>query len=99
MHLHIVAFVLTVAGSVLGATTCNGAAELCSRKYSNVSQIGSHDSAFVGSFVTDNQDESVTNQLDAGIRFLQGQVGEDFHISLMIDQMNDFIYGLEVFSD
>jgi hypothetical protein len=52
---------------------CNGNAALCDRLYSNVSQVGAHDSPFVGSWVTDNQDLSVTAQLNAGIRFLQGQ--------------------------
>jgi hypothetical protein len=60
------------AGSVI-ATACNGNAALCSRQYSNVTQIGTHDSAFVGILPTDNQYESVTSQLDAGIRFLQAQ--------------------------
>jgi len=52
---------------------CNGYTELCDRLWSNVSQIGSHDSAFVGNLPTDNQNVSVADQLDAGIRFLQGQ--------------------------
>ena len=52
---------------------CNGNAELCSRKYSNVSQIGSHDSSFVGDLPTENQHFSVTLQLNSGIRFLQAQ--------------------------
>lgn len=55
------------------ATVCNGHAEYCSRIWSNVSQVGSHDSAFVGDLVTQNQHLSVTDQLNAGIRFLQGQ--------------------------
>lgn len=55
------------------ATPCNGNEALCSRKYSNVTQIGTHDSAFVGDLPTDNQDLSVTDQLNAGIRFLQAQ--------------------------
>jgi hypothetical protein len=60
------------AGSV-AAISCNGNAALCSRKYSNVTQIGTHDSAFVGILPTDNQYESLTSQLNAGIRFLQAQ--------------------------
>jgi hypothetical protein len=52
---------------------CNGNAALCDRLYSNVSQVGAHDSPFVGPWATDNQDLSVTAQLNAGIRFLQGQ--------------------------
>jgi hypothetical protein len=57
------------------AQTCNGYAEYCDRIYSNVSWIGTHDSAFVGSTIDPrvNQEESVSAQLDAGIRFLQAQ--------------------------
>ena len=54
-------------------TLCNGHAELCGRKYSNITSVGAHDSAFVGQLPQDNQDVSVTAQLDAGIRFLQVQ--------------------------
>lgn len=57
----------------LAAAQCNGNTALCSRKYSNVTQIGTHDSAFVGVLPTDNQLLSVTDQLNAGIRFLQAQ--------------------------
>ena len=52
---------------------CNGFAELCGRQYSNITTIGAHDSAFVGDLPQDNQDISVTAQLNAGIRFLQAQ--------------------------
>ena len=52
---------------------CNGNAALCSKQYSSVVQIGTHDSAFVGELPTDNQEDSVQSQLDAGIRFLQAQ--------------------------
>ncbi|KIN06468.1 hypothetical protein OIDMADRAFT_38748 [Oidiodendron maius Zn] len=60
-------------GQTVSAGGCNGNAALCSRSYSNVTQVGAHDSAFVGILPTDNQLESVSDQLDAGIRFLQGQ--------------------------
>jgi len=56
-------------------TECNGSSTICSRKYSNVSLIGTHGSAHVGG-IHDwriNQERSVTFQLDAGIRFLQAQ--------------------------
>lgn len=53
---------------------CNGNIALCDRLYSNVSQIGTHDSAFVGILPTQNQGKSVADQLGAGIRFLQAQV-------------------------
>ncbi|KAL8787556.1 MAG: hypothetical protein Q9213_002118 [Squamulea squamosa] len=58
----------------LAEPLCNGHAELCSRKYSNITFIGAHDSAFVGDSPADNQGISVTAQLDSGIRFLQSQV-------------------------
>ena len=57
----------------LAQTLCNGHAELCSRSYSNITSIGTHDSAFVGELPQDNQDVSLEAQLDAGIRFLQAQ--------------------------
>ncbi|KHJ34155.1 putative plc-like phosphodiesterase [Erysiphe necator] len=52
---------------------CNGNEALCSRKYSDVTQIGTHDSAFVGDLPTQNQIYSVSEQLVSGIRFLQAQ--------------------------
>lgn len=55
------------------AAVCNGHSELCDRKYSNITFIGSHDSAFVGTSVADNQDTSVADQLAQGVRFLQAQ--------------------------
>lgn len=55
------------------AQICNGHAELCDRRYSNITFIGSHDSAFVGTDVADNQETSVTDQLAQGVRFLQAQ--------------------------
>ena len=54
-------------------TACNGYPELCTRQYSNITSIGTHDSAFVGLLPQDNQDVSVPEQLNAGIRFLQAQ--------------------------
>lgn len=63
---------LLVQGAV-AATTCNGHAELCDKLYSNVTFIGSHDSAFVGILPVDNQFDSVADQLSIGVRFLQAQ--------------------------
>jgi hypothetical protein len=60
---------------VANITECNGSSTICSRKYSNVSLIGTHGSAHVGG-THDwriNQERSVVFQLDAGIRFLQAQ--------------------------
>ncbi|KAH8902781.1 PLC-like phosphodiesterase [Coniochaeta sp. PMI_546] len=69
----IVGFVLLAAPASVAAAGCNGNTALCSRKYSNVTQVGSHDSAFVGILPADNQYIPVTDQLDFGIRFLQAQ--------------------------
>lgn len=54
-------------------TGCNGHVELCDRKYSNITQIATHDSGFVGILPTDDQDVDIKAQLDAGVRFLQAQ--------------------------
>jgi len=69
---------------VSAQTACNGYAALCNRSYSNVTEIGTHDSAFVGSLPTDNQDINVTAQLDQGIRFLQAQTHLDILGSLTL---------------
>lgn len=55
------------------AAVCNGHSELCDRKYSNITFVGSHDAPFAGTFVADNQDTSVAAQLAQGVRFLQAQ--------------------------
>lgn len=54
---------------------CNGHVELCTRRYSNVTHVGCHNSPFVrpgnsGS----NQELPVRAQLDDGVRFLQAQI-------------------------
>ncbi|KAL2007895.1 hypothetical protein VTN00DRAFT_7877 [Thermoascus crustaceus] len=67
-------FVLFIAAVAAHSTTkCNGHAEYCNRRYSNVSLIGAHDSPFVGPLPQQNQNIEVTAQLNFGIRFLQGQ--------------------------
>lgn len=55
------------------AQICNGHAEFCDRSYSNITFVGSHDSAFVGTSVADNQNTPVADQLAQGVRFLQAQ--------------------------
>jgi hypothetical protein len=55
------------------ATSCNGSPALCTRQYSNITQIGAHNSAFVGQLPSHNQLWSVTQQLDNGVRFLTAQ--------------------------
>jgi hypothetical protein len=73
---------LTLSWVALTQNTCNGRAEYCNRRYSDVSLIGAHDSPFVGSSQVDNQNLSPTGQLDFGIRFLQGQTHLDSDGSL-----------------
>ncbi|KAI0189181.1 PLC-like phosphodiesterase [Xylaria flabelliformis] len=55
------------------AADCNGKAEYCDRKYSQITFAGSHNSGFVGVGPSDNQLTSVSAQLDQGIRFLTTQ--------------------------
>ncbi|KAI1814438.1 PLC-like phosphodiesterase [Poronia punctata] len=55
------------------AADCNGHAEYCDRRYSQVTFAGSHNSGFVGVGPSDNQLQSVSDQLDQGIRFLTTQ--------------------------
>ncbi|KAK1762347.1 PLC-like phosphodiesterase [Phialemonium atrogriseum] len=62
-----------LAGLKAVAAACNGNSALCSRIYSNITQVGAHDSAFVGILLPDNQYVSVAKQLDMGVRFLQAQ--------------------------
>lgn len=68
---------LLLLASILPPThaqpACNGHPALCARQYSNITQIGTHDSAFIGALPQDNQDQPLTTQLNAGIRFLQAQ--------------------------
>jgi hypothetical protein len=66
---------LPFAASVL-AINCNGHAELCDRVYSNVTFIGSHDAPFVGILPSDNQYDSVTTQLNDGVRYFTAQTHE-----------------------
>ncbi|KAL8705973.1 MAG: hypothetical protein Q9201_000967 [Fulgogasparrea decipioides] len=83
-------FLLNLPQSLAGPL-CNGHAELCSRKYSNVTFIGAHDSPFVGDSPADNQGLSVTAQLDAGIRFLQAQSHVNPFKTLSLCHTNCFI--------
>lgn len=56
------------------AANCNGYSELCSKSYSNISYVGTHDSFSVaaGSLAAD-QNYPVTTQLDNGVRMLSNQ--------------------------
>jgi hypothetical protein len=60
------------------ATVCNGHPELCTRTFGNVSFVGAHDSYAVGvDNLAANQDQSVTQQLNDGIRMLQVQAHDE----------------------
>ena len=74
------------AGSILAprntSYACNNSPELCSRSYSNITQLGAHDSPFLTTAnsevfsITDagNQNVNSTAQLTAGVRLLTAQV-------------------------
>ncbi|ODA80245.1 hypothetical protein RJ55_03203 [Drechmeria coniospora] len=64
---------LHFVGVGVDPVACNGHGELCGRRYSDVTMIGTHNSAFVGDSPVHNQYVSVTAQLDMGVRFLQAQ--------------------------
>ena len=48
---------------------CNGHAELCNRKYSNVTQIGAHDSAFVGMYLSRSSSHDLVVYRATGYHF------------------------------
>ncbi|KAL1612443.1 hypothetical protein SLS60_000670 [Paraconiothyrium brasiliense] len=53
---------------------CNNYPELCNRKYSNITEVCAHNSPFVRARnAAANQELTVTQQLNDGIRVLQGQ--------------------------
>lgn len=54
-------------------TTCNGRPEFCTRSYSNITFVGSHDSPFIGELPQQNQNIDIAAQLNMGIRYLQAQ--------------------------
>ncbi|ODH46804.1 hypothetical protein GX48_07103 [Paracoccidioides brasiliensis] len=64
---------LTLPLGLLAQTICNGHPEYCNRRYTDVSFVGAHNSPFVGFLPQHNQEISVINQLNLGIRYLQGQ--------------------------
>lgn len=99
---------LAVLGVVGAAVACNGNDALCSRLYSNVTQVGAHDSAFVGILLPDNQYLSVADQLGMGVRYLQAQTHEKdgniqmCHtscIELDAGSLNDYLKPIKTFLD
>ncbi|KAI0139836.1 PLC-like phosphodiesterase [Xylariaceae sp. FL1272] len=72
--MHTAKSVLPALALAAGASAaCNGQDAYCSRKYSDITFIGTHNSAFVGELPTQNQLESVADQLGMGIRFMTTQ--------------------------
>lgn len=71
----------TPTGSATGSAAlpqntqaCNNYVEFCNRKYSNITEVAAHNSMFTKKRnVARNQDYDVTQQLNDGIRMLQGQ--------------------------
>ena len=71
----------TPTGSATGSAAlpqntqpCNNYVEFCNRKYSNITEVAAHNSMFTKERnVGRNQDYGVTQQLNDGIRMLQGQ--------------------------
>ncbi|KFH44728.1 hypothetical protein ACRE_044750 [Hapsidospora chrysogenum ATCC 11550] len=54
---------------------CNNHVELCTRKYSNITHVGCHNSPFVRpGNAGSNQELPVKTQLNDGVRFLQAQI-------------------------
>lgn len=54
---------------------CNNYVEFCTRKYSNITMVAAHNSPFVRpGNAASNQDLDVEDQLNDGIRLLQGQM-------------------------
>ncbi|KAK3956545.1 PLC-like phosphodiesterase [Pseudoneurospora amorphoporcata] len=54
---------------------CNNYPEFCDRKYSNITEVGCHNSPFVrANSVAANQQLGVIDQLNDGVRFLQAQI-------------------------
>lgn len=87
----VVPVVLTQNHTSKAAVACNGNTALCNRSWSSVSLVGAHDSPFVGELPQENQELSVTEQLDAGIRFLQGQTHKNVLGELSMCHTNCFL--------
>lgn len=76
MRFHAIAALYGAASALSTASAqrlCNGHAELCDRRYSNVTFVGSHNTAFVGFMLADNQAISVEHQLAMGVRLFETQ--------------------------
>ncbi|ORY10891.1 PLC-like phosphodiesterase [Clohesyomyces aquaticus] len=67
----------TTAAQPTNTQPCNNYPEFCTRKYSNITEVCAHNSPFVRkNNAGSNQAYGVTQQLNDGIRMLQGQIHE-----------------------
>ncbi|KAG9243044.1 PLC-like phosphodiesterase [Calycina marina] len=65
----------SVAPETTNTTPCNNYVEFCNRKYGNITEVSTHNSPFIkDGNVAANQELSVTQQLNDGIRMIQGQM-------------------------
>lgn len=85
---------------------CNGWPEFCERSYGNITQVAAHNAAFaINGNAASNQEYSMTQQLDDGIRMLTGEtqwVNETFyncHTSCDLLNAGTFQSGLEEVAD
>ncbi|RYP51940.1 hypothetical protein DL768_002816 [Monosporascus sp. mg162] len=72
MQAHVLSLLVLVAAA--SAQNCNGFAELCSRRYSEVSFLAAHNAAFVGDTAFHNQFEYPEAHFDRGVRYFTTQV-------------------------
>ena len=64
----------STASEATNTQSCNNYPEFCSRSYSNITYVAAHNSPFVNANnAAANQDFGVLDQLNDGIRMLQGQ--------------------------
>lgn len=59
--------------------TCNGYSELCARRYNQVAYAGTHNATSLSPSPVSNQDKTITEQLNAGIRSMKIPVHIDTH--------------------
>ena len=61
--------------TVTNTQPCNNYPEFCMRKYSNITEVGCHNSPFITpNNLAANQQYDVISQLNDGVRFLQAQI-------------------------
>jgi hypothetical protein len=90
--------------ALAASTPCNNSPSLCNRSYSNVTQLGAHDSAFVrdastGYSISGDQYYSSTAQLSSGVRMLTAQVHANATDGLHLCHTNCSLLDVGRFSD